>query len=203
MLRTKRIKPICGGLLAIGLFAAAACVSTSASSVPQPTLAYTPPGYAIWDSRNSPKLSVNVVVTEASMSSPARMQVTLVNRGGPLYVSNFLNTSRGIAWTVQSENGAYLPPKQPLPISPPQPPPPPVSSKAALEVAKERLVQIAPGKPYRVSVRELPQWIYPGAGTWRLRALVVLKNYNPFDAADPKDRVIRVSSSAVPVTVSP
>jgi len=203
MLRTKRIKPICGWLLALGLLAAAACVSTSASSVSEPTLAYTPPGYAIWDSSNSPKLSVNVVVTEASMSAPAQMQVTLVNRGGPLYVSNFLNTSRGIAWTVQSQGGKFLSSKEPLPISPPQPPPPPVPTRAALDVAKKRLILIAPGKPHTFSVRELPQWIYPGAGSWQLRAAVVLKNYNPFGAADPRNRVIRTFSDPVSVTVSP
>jgi len=203
MLRTKRIKRICGGLFVIGLLAAAACVTTSASSLSEPTFAYTPPGYALWDSGSSPQLTVNIAVSAASMSAPAQMQVTLVNHGGPLYVSNFLNTSRGIAWTIQSKDGRYLSSKEPLPISPPQPPPEPVSTKAALEVVKKRLTEIAPGKPYTVNVRELPQWIYPGAGTWQLRAVIVLKNYNPFDAAAPKDRVIRTLSDPVLVTVSP
>ena len=203
MLRIKRIKSVCAGFLVIGMLAAAACVTTSARSVNETTLAYTPPGYALWESRNSPKLSVNVVVTAASMSASAQMQVTLVNRGGPIYVSNFLNTSRGVAWAVQSGDGKYLSSKEPLPLSPPQPPPEPVSTRAALEVAKKRLTEIAPGKPYTVNVRELPQWIYPSAGTWRLRAVVLLKNYNPFDGASGQARIIRISSAPVVVTVSP
>ena len=129
----------------------------------QVAAAWSPPARAIWMGEKPP-VEVRLHAHAISMRSTAPIDVDLVAQEGAFFaVSPFLEPTRGIAFEVLSESGQLLPPAESMPLSTP----PPV-------VKNEQLVAVSRSSPYRIATRERAATIFPGPGTYKLRARIYL-----------------------------
>jgi hypothetical protein len=151
----------------------------------QAAAAWSPPAQAAWTGE-APPVEVTLQVGKLSMSQIAPIEVDLVARTDSFAVSPFLQATRGIAFEVTSVDGKPMHAREPMITSPPPPP---------LEAG--RLVRVAGASPFRVVTRESARTMFPGPGTYVMKAVLFLTDW----PASPTRRA-RLESAAVTVHVT-
>ncbi|VWX48789.1 hypothetical protein [Novosphingobium sp. 9U] len=161
---------------------AQAIVTISAAAAP------TIPVQAQWDAARQP----TVTATIAAPAKPIGIDDTLVMEvkvsvdHGSLRASPFLNATRGVSLSVTDAEGAVIKPLEPIPVSPAAPPVQPAS-----------LVSIQAGKPLSIPIKEQARFLFPGAGTYKVRATIRF-----MDASSTPPRYLTATSDAVSVKVT-
>lgn len=190
---------------ALGLAAISCSMSPAVNNhAAEAVVPWTPVGIAVWDSESPPALSARLEPVPVSMSGWAEVRVLLRNTGGPVYVSRFFGSTRGIAWEVRDSNGRQRAPFEPMPISPPEPPPLPFSAEQSLEEMGQGMILVPRGGSITVTASERALWMYPGPGSWDLRAHILIRNYSPTTSrGGSTETEIRLVSEPTRVLVTP
>lgn len=151
----------------------------------QAAAAWTMPAQAHWDG-DAPRIAVRVEAGAVSMRGTAPIVVTVSAPDGGVAVSRFISVTRGIALDIRSLDGASVTPLEPIIGSPPPPP---------LGIAE--LTPVTATTPFRVSTAEQARNLFPGPGTYQVRAIVAL-----FDPVAEPGRHARARSEPVTVRVT-
>ncbi len=131
----------------------------------QAAATWSPPAQAAW-AGEKPPIEVRLHAATLSMRGDAPIEVDLIAKDNNFAVSPFLQSTRGIAFEVISEDGQPVAPAEPMAGSPPPPP---------LKI--EELIAISVTSPYRIFTHESARTTFPGAGRYKVRARVFLFNF--------------------------
>lgn len=145
------------------------------------------PVQAEWEAGTEPTITASIAmpVRPVRIGDKVTIDVEVAVNQGPFRASPFLAASRGVSFQVSDAKGKVVSPLQPMPISPPAPP-----------VQPGALVGIEPGKPLAIQVKEPAKYLFPGAGTFKVRATIRF-----MDASSTPPRYLSAASDAVIVKV--
>lgn len=124
----------------------------------QAAAGWTPPAQAAW-SGDRPPVEVHLQAHPVSMRGKAEIDVDLVATGDGFAVSPFLQPTRGIAFEVTTLAGTPVSSAEPMIGSPPPPP-----------LTPDQLIPVARAKTYHVVTAERASTIFPGPGSYKVRA---------------------------------
>ena len=120
--------------------------------------------YAAWPDGKPPTVSITLAADEPlRFADHLPLDAIISSTGGDITVSRFLEPSQGIAFEVRDAKGVVVCPAESPPWSPPPPPP-----------NDQTTVLVTPSTPYRTRLYEAGKWVFPGPGTYSVRAVLTL-----------------------------
>lgn len=146
------------------------------------------PVQAEWNAGTKPTITASIAAPArpVRIEDKATIDVKVAVDQGPFRASPFLAASRGLSFEVTDAKGKVVSPLEPMPISPPAPP-----------VQPGTLVDIDAGKPLEIRVNEPARYLFPGAGNFKVRAIIRF-----MDASSTPPRYLSATSDPAIVKVT-
>lgn len=127
---------------------------------------WVPPIQSEWNSDLKAKISITEPVNSISFEGNTDITINMLNMGGDIKISPFVNYTRGVVFIVKNRSGKNVAPLEPAPISPPVP------------VDSSKLILIKSGDSYKLDISEPSKHIFPKRGKYTLIAQIRMLNTN-------------------------